>query len=45
MTANGAKVEKADIEASNGVIHILDTPMLTIPTAKIGEYKFQTPSK
>ena len=43
MTANGAKVEKADIEASNGVIHILDTPMRTIPTAKIGEYLVSDP--
>ena len=38
MTANGVLVEKADIEASNGVIHILETPMLTTPSAKIGDY-------
>jgi uncharacterized surface protein with fasciclin (FAS1) repeats len=32
VTVNGAKVEKADIVASNGVIHVIDTVLL--PPAK-----------
>jgi hypothetical protein len=37
VTINGAKVEKADIEASNGVIHIVDNTIDPIPTANIAE--------
>jgi len=34
VTVNGAKVEKADIVATNGVIHVIDTVLL--PPAKAG---------
>ena len=38
LTANGAKVKKADVEASNGVIHYLEAPLLEVPSLTIGEY-------
>ena len=37
MTINGAKVEKADIEASNGIIHIMEETIDPIPTGNIAE--------
>jgi uncharacterized surface protein with fasciclin (FAS1) repeats len=43
VTVNGAKVEKADIEASNGVIHILEAPLLTIPTEPLGTFLASDP--
>ena len=35
VTVNGAKVEKADVAASNGVIHVIDTVLM--PPAKAGK--------
>ena len=37
MTINGAEVEKADIEASNGIIHIMEETIDPIPTGNIAE--------
>lgn len=42
-TVNGAKIEKGDIEADNGVIHILEAPMVTLPTGKIHEFFISDP--
>jgi len=37
VTINGAVVEKADIEADNGVIHIVDGLVSPVPTANIAQ--------
>ena len=34
VTVNGAKVTSADIECSNGVIHVIDTVLLPTAAAK-----------
>ncbi len=34
---NGAKVEIADIEASNGVIHVMGRTIVPIPSANIAQ--------
>ncbi len=36
-TINGAKVEIADIEASNGVIHVMGRTIVPIPSANIAQ--------
>ena len=43
VTVNGPEVEKADIEASNGIIHIVDDTIDPIPMINIAEIVFTDP--